>query len=225
MWLPEDMLQEKCVLDDMNQTGSSNIMLVWNSCWPDGVLMGTFICFFITTKMSYILTPLLPLFPKGCQHKSHYNMTAGGNFFSPLTHYFFKWFCRERKNLDTKIAGKRTVQCDVSQRSFSKRLSVSAFIAYREQHTRSRDPSWHGLRVLHLARWGWDLPLGPTSTLPVPRKKRVNFAWHCGTTRLPRVEGLHAGDTPHLCISSYFWLTWEHKDFNTECFGNTVISK
>lgn len=52
--------------------------------------MGTFICFFITTKMSYILTPLLPLFPKGCQHKSHYNMTAGGNFFFPLTHYFFK---------------------------------------------------------------------------------------------------------------------------------------
>lgn len=45
--------------------------------------MGTFICFFITTKMSYILTPLLPLFPKGCQRKSHYNMTAGGNFFSP----------------------------------------------------------------------------------------------------------------------------------------------
>lgn len=32
MCLPEDMLQEKCVLDDMNQTGSSNIMLVWNSC-------------------------------------------------------------------------------------------------------------------------------------------------------------------------------------------------
>lgn len=45
--------------------------------------MGTFICFFITTKMSYILTLLLPLFPKGCQHKSHYNTTAGGNFFSP----------------------------------------------------------------------------------------------------------------------------------------------
>lgn len=48
--------------------------------------MGTFICFFITTKMSYILTLLLPPFPKGCQHKSRYNTTAGGNiFFSPHT--------------------------------------------------------------------------------------------------------------------------------------------
>lgn len=126
MCLPEDMLQEKCVLDDMNQTGSSNIMLVWNSCWPDGVLMGTFICFFITTKMSYILTPLLPLFPKGCQHKNHYNMTAGGNFFFFSTHYFFKWFCKERKDLGIKIAGKRTVQ----QRSFSKCLSVSSAAAF-----------------------------------------------------------------------------------------------
>lgn len=45
--------------------------------------MGTFICFFITTKMSYILTLLLPLFPKGCQHQSHYNATARGNFFPP----------------------------------------------------------------------------------------------------------------------------------------------
>lgn len=32
MCLPEDMLREKCVLDDMNQMGSANIMLVWNSC-------------------------------------------------------------------------------------------------------------------------------------------------------------------------------------------------
>lgn len=139
MCLPEDMLQEERVWADMNQAGSSNIALVWNSCWPDGVLMGTFICFFITTKMSYILTLLLPLFPKGCQHQSHYNTTARGNFFPPSHIIFFKWFCEERKNSDTKIAGKRTVQCDVSQRSFPKCLSVSAFIAYRH----SLDLSWH----------------------------------------------------------------------------------
>lgn len=121
--------------------GSANIVLVWNSCWPDGVLMGTFICFFITTKMSYILTPLLPLFPKGCQHKSHYNTTAGGNSFPPLTHYFFKRFCKERNDLDTKIAGKRTVQCDVSQRSFTKRLLVFVFIAYGERATHTEPGS------------------------------------------------------------------------------------
>lgn len=53
--------------------------------------------------------------------------------------------------MDTKIAGKRTVQCDVSQRSFPKCLSVSAFIAYREQHRHSLDLSWHRGCVLCLA--------------------------------------------------------------------------
>lgn len=69
--------------------------------WPDGVLMGTFICFFITTKMSYILTLLLPLFPKGCQHQSHYNTAARGNFF-PLHTLFLQMILQREKELGYK---------------------------------------------------------------------------------------------------------------------------
>lgn len=229
MCLPEDTLQEKRVVDDMNQADSSNITLVWNSCWPDGVLMGTFICFFITTKMSYILTLLLPLFPKGCQHYSHYNMTARGNsFFPPLTHYFFKWFCKERKNLDTKIAAKRTVQCDVSQRSFSKCLSVSAFIAYGEQHTRSPHPSWHRVCVRHGEdEMGFATRILHNSLQSGGQMGEVYMVLQHRATTLCR--GAALGDVPSFVfptLSFYLqFLTWEHEDFNTTCFGNTVISK
>jgi len=86
--------------------------------------------------------------------------------------------------LETKIASKRTVQCDMSQRSFSERPSVSASIAYGEQQARSPDPAWHGVRVLCLARWGWDLPPGPSRALPVHRNKRVKLAWRWGGAAL-----------------------------------------
>lgn len=113
--------------------------------------MGTFICFFITTKMSYILTLLLPLFPKGCQHQSHYNTTARGNFFPPSHIISSNDSAKRERTRIQKLLVKRTVQCDVSQRSFPKCLSVSAFIAYREQHRHSLDLSWHKGSVLCLA--------------------------------------------------------------------------
>lgn len=80
--------------------------------------MGTFICFFITTKMSYILTLLLPLFPKGCQRQSHYNTTARGNFFPASQIISSNDSAKRERTQIQKLLVKRTVQCDVSQRSF-----------------------------------------------------------------------------------------------------------
>lgn len=108
--------------------------------------------------------------------------------------------------MDTKIAGKRTVQCDVSQRSFPKCLSVSAFIAYREQHRHSLDLSWHRGCVLCLAlRVGF-------ATGALHSMGQVTSAWTVGQ-----------GTAPHLRIPSHF--LYESTKTLPECFGDTAISK
>lgn len=207
MCLPEDMLQAKRVSDDMNQTGSPNIMLVWNSCWPDGVLMGTFICFFITTKMSYILTPLLPLFPKGCQRKSHYNMTAGGNFFSPSHIISSNDSVKRERTWIQKLPVKEQCSVTWAEEAFLNACH-SPLLLLTESNTHTARVrlgtgclccAWHGEEGLR------------TGTLQHSPHSRKWMGDVCATLPDHTAEGLHWGDKPHLCVSSHFWLTWEHK--------------
>lgn len=196
MCLPEDLLHEECVWADMNQAGSSHIALVWNSCWPDGVLMGTFICFFITTKMSYILTLLLPLFPKGCQHQSHYNTTARGNFFPPSHIISSNDSVKRERTRIQKLLVKE--QCSVMWgREGFLNACQSLPLLLRETSTGT---AW--------------ICLG-TGVCAVPGTLRMGFATGAlqvmGTVTISWPVG--PGSCPMHCTPySFKFLMWEHKD-------------
>lgn len=120
--------------------------------------MGTFICFFITTKMSYILTLLLPLFPKGCQHQSHYNTTARGNFFPP-SHII--------SSNDSAKRGRTWIQKLLVKEQCSVMWAREAFLNACQSLPLLLTDSSTGTAWICLGtggvccawHWGWDLPL------------------------------------------------------------------
>lgn len=119
----------------------------------------------------------------------------------------------------------------MSQRSFSKRLSVSAFIAYRKQHTEIPHLSWHGVCVRH-GEDGMRFATGILHHSPQSggQTSEVYMALRDRATALCRGAALGwctqlCTSYPFPCICDSLHESINTRDFNTKYFGNTVISK